>query len=127
VKGRSRTEAQELLERHEALGAESDFLAARRSYERALGDAADARLRLDYGYLLFCHGRHELRRAIEQYVQAIELDPAYDKPHFQLIAAYAGLGEPELAVAMYERRARVREDARGPWRPAWASRPGMRR
>jgi tetratricopeptide (TPR) repeat protein len=94
----------ELLERYEALGEERDFLAARPLYEQALAGKADARTLNDYGYLLECHGRRELRRAAELYEQAIELDPAHDKPHYQLISAHAGLQQPEVAVAMYEWR-----------------------
>src|SRR5919108_1139039 len=95
---------EELLDRYEALGEESDFLAARPLYEVALAETPDARLLLEYGYLLECHGRNELRRAVEQYERAIELDPGYDKPHYQLISARAGLEEPELPVALYEQR-----------------------
>lgn len=94
----------ELLERYEALGEERDFLAARPLYEQALADGPDPRLLNDYGYLLECHGRRELRRAVELYERAIELDPGYDKPHYQLISARAGLQEQELPVATYERR-----------------------
>ena len=36
--------------------------------------------------------------------RAIALDPAYDKPHYQLISAHAGLGQAEIPVAIYERR-----------------------
>jgi hypothetical protein len=35
---------------------------------------------------------------------AIELDPDYDKPHYQLISAHSGLQQPEVPVAVYERR-----------------------
>jgi tetratricopeptide (TPR) repeat protein len=98
---------EELLERYEALGAEGDFLAAKPLYERALLDAPDARVLNEFGYLLECHGRRELRRAVELYKQAIELDPRYDKPHFQLISALAGLQEPQSAVRMYEGRLRT--------------------
>jgi tetratricopeptide (TPR) repeat protein len=94
----------DLLERYEALGEERDFLAARPLYEQALAGEADARTLNDYGYLLECHGRRELRRAVELYERAIELDPAYDKPHYQLISAHAGLQQPEVPVAIYERR-----------------------
>jgi tetratricopeptide (TPR) repeat protein len=94
----------ELLERYEALGDESDFLAAWPLYERALAEAPDAQLLNDYGYLLKCHGQRELRRAVELYQRAIEPDPSFDKPHHQLISARAGLQEPELPVALYERR-----------------------
>jgi tetratricopeptide (TPR) repeat protein len=97
---------EELLERYEALGEESDFLAAKPLYEQALAEAPEARLLNDYGYLLYAHSQRELRRAVELYERAIELDPGYDKPHYQLIVARAGLQEPELAVRMYERRLR---------------------
>jgi hypothetical protein len=50
---------QELLERYEALGDERDFLAAKPLYEQTLGEAEDARLLNDFGYLLACHGRRE--------------------------------------------------------------------
>jgi tetratricopeptide (TPR) repeat protein len=97
-------ERDELLERYEALGDERDFLEAKPLYEVGLREAPDARLLNDYGYLLACHGRRELRRAVELYERAIELDPGYDKPHYQLISARAGLGEAELSVATYQRR-----------------------
>jgi tetratricopeptide (TPR) repeat protein len=97
-------EKDELLERYEALGDESDFLAAQPLYERALAERSDARMLNDYGYLLECHGRRELLRALELYERAIDLDPGYDKPHYQLISAQAGLQQPELAVALYEQR-----------------------
>jgi tetratricopeptide (TPR) repeat protein len=97
-------EKEEHLERYEALGDERDFLAAIPLYERALAEAPDARLHSDYGYLLECHGRNELRHAIEQYERAIELDPEYDKPHFQLISARVALQEPDLLVSIYEQR-----------------------
>jgi tetratricopeptide (TPR) repeat protein len=95
---------EELLERYEALGEESDFLAAKPLYQQALAAEPDARLLNEYGYLLECHGRRELRRALELYERAIKLDPGYDKPHYQLISAQAGLQQPELPVAMYEQR-----------------------
>src|SRR5436190_15887148 len=93
-----------LLERYEALGDERDFLAAKPLYEQALTEAPDPRVLNDYGYLHECHARRELRRAVELYEQAIEIDPAFDKPHYQLISARAALQEQELAVAAYERR-----------------------
>ena len=93
-----------LLERYEALGEEDDFLAAKPLYEQELKEAPDARVLNDYGYLLYAHGRRELARAVELFERAIELDPDYDKPHYQLISAHAGLQQPELAVALYEQR-----------------------
>jgi tetratricopeptide (TPR) repeat protein len=98
---------EELLERYEALGEEGDFLAAQPLYEQALREAPDARALTDFGYLLYGHARRELRRAVELYERALELDPAYDKPHYQLILARVALQEPELAVRMYEERLRV--------------------
>jgi tetratricopeptide (TPR) repeat protein len=95
---------QELLERYESLGDERDFTAAKPLYEQALNEREDARVLCDFGYLLECHSRIELRRAVALYERAIELDPDYDKPHYQLISARAGLREPELAVDLYERR-----------------------
>jgi tetratricopeptide (TPR) repeat protein len=95
---------EELLARYETLGEESDFIAARQLYEQALAGDCDARVATDYGYLLECHARLELRRAAELYERAIELDPSYDKPHFQLIMARAGLQETELPIVTYEQR-----------------------
>ena len=94
----------ELLDRYEATGDEEAYEAARPLYERALDQTPDARLLVRYGYLLECHGRRSLRQAVEQYERAIELDPGFDKAHYQLIGARAGLREPELSVALYERR-----------------------
>ena len=95
---------EQLRGRYEALGDERDFLAAKPLYERALAERPDARVLNDYGYLLECHGRRELRRAVELYEQAIELDPAFDKPHYQLISVRAALQEQGIAVSSYEQR-----------------------
>jgi len=95
---------EELLERYESLGDEEDFLAARPLYEQALAEREDARLRRDYGYLLQCHGRRELRRAVDEYERAIALDPTDDTLHYQLILGRASLLEPERAVDLYEER-----------------------
>ena len=104
---------EELLERYEALGEESDFLAARSLYERALAGEHDARDLTDYGYLLESHARLDLRRAVELYERAIQLDPSDDRPHYQLISARAGLQEPALPIASYEHRvARSPDDVR---------------
>ena len=94
----------EHVERYAALGEEDDFRAAKRLYEQAIADGEDARLLTGYGFLLEAHGRNELRRAAALYERAIELDPGYDKPHFQLISARAALREPERAVQVYEAR-----------------------
>ena len=94
----------QLLERYEALGNEHDFLAAKPLFERAIAERPDADLLLQYGYLLECHGRNELRQAVAQYERAIDLDPHSDKPVYQLISACTGLREPERAVAYCEAR-----------------------
>jgi tetratricopeptide (TPR) repeat protein len=76
----------ELLRRYEALNDERDFSAATALYERSLAEEGeDPRLLVEYGYLLECHGRNQLRRAAELYERAVKLDPGYDKAHYQLI------------------------------------------
>lgn len=98
----------ELRERDEALGDERDFLAAKPLFERALADSDDdACLLNSYGFLLESHGRNLLRQAVALYERAIELDPEWDTPHYQLISARAGLREPERPVAYYEQRLRT--------------------
>ena len=104
----------ELLERYEALGEDDDFRAARPLFEAeirrrvdsavGLQGADDAVLLRQYGYLLECHGRITIRRAIEQYERSIDLDPDADKVRYQWIGAKASLGEPETAVDLYRER-----------------------
>jgi hypothetical protein len=103
----------ELLERYEALGEDDDFLAAkplfeaevqRRESEAGLRGPEDALLLRQYGYLLECHGRITIRRAIGQYERSIDLDPAADKVRHQWIGAKASLGEPETAVDIHRQR-----------------------
>ena len=104
----------ELLERYEALGEDGDFLAAKPLFEaeirrRQLSEPGlhgpdDALLLRQYGYLLECHGRITIRRAIEQYERSIDLDPDADKVRYQWIGAKASLGEPETAVDLYRER-----------------------
>jgi tetratricopeptide (TPR) repeat protein len=96
--------ARRLLERYEALGEEPDYFAAKTLYERALERSQDVDLLLGYGYLLECHGRNELRRALASHTRAIELHPDAEKPRWQLIGCCAGLLEPERAVAFCEQR-----------------------
>lgn len=94
----------ELRARYEARGDEQDFVAAKAMYEQELaGSDGNARLHLDYGYLLECHARNELRRAAAEYERAIALSPSDAKGHYQWISARAGLQEPEIAVVAYER------------------------
>lgn len=95
----------ELLRRYEARGNEADFLAAKSLYEQALAESHDdAALHLQHGYLLECHARNQLRQALAEYERSIELNPNGNKAHYQLIGARAGLLEPEIPIAAYERR-----------------------
>ena len=104
----------ELLERYEALGEDGDFLAAKPLFEAeirlreegkpGLHGPEDALLLRQYGYLLQCHGRITIRRAIEQYERSIDLDPGADKVRYQWIGAKASLGEAETAVDLHRER-----------------------
>jgi tetratricopeptide (TPR) repeat protein len=106
----ARIDKKELLERYEATGEEAVYLKALPLYERAARDGADPETLKDYGYLLECHARNLLRRAVAQYERAIELDPDSDKPRYQLISARAGLQEPELPIAEYEKELEAAPD-----------------
>jgi len=104
----------ELLERYEALGQDDDFLAAkplfeaeirrREESEAGLHGPEDSLLLPQYGYLLECHGRITIRRAIEGYERSIALHPGADKVRYQWIGAKASLGEEETAVDVYRER-----------------------
>src|SRR5215510_9610872 len=105
----------ELLERYEALGEDDDFLAAKPLFEAEVqrleqreaglhGPGAAVLLR-QYGYLLNCHGRITIRRAIEQYQRSIDLGPDDDQAHYMWIGAKATLDEAEDAVTHYRERA----------------------
>jgi hypothetical protein len=73
-------EKEELLEQYETTGNEDVFVEAKRLYERALEETPDAGLLMRHGYLLECHGRLSIRRAVAQYERSIELDPSADNP-----------------------------------------------
>ncbi|HLW95782.1 MAG TPA: hypothetical protein VKS25_10415 [Solirubrobacteraceae bacterium] len=92
-----------LQERYEIRGDEEDFVAAKDLYERALEATPTAETLQQYGYLLYCHGRRELRRATEQYRRALELDPRADKARYMLIGTLADLRDGDEMVALYER------------------------
>ncbi|HET9971555.1 MAG TPA: hypothetical protein VFQ68_25200 [Streptosporangiaceae bacterium] len=94
----------ELAERYEALGDENGFLAARRLFEQDLTGRSGALDRRQYGYLPECHGRRALRRAADQYEQAMALDPDQDKIQYQWMHARAALGQPDDAVTRYRDR-----------------------
>jgi tetratricopeptide (TPR) repeat protein len=97
---------EELRERYEATGDERYYELARPLYEQALAASpGDPRLLTDFGYLQDCHGRVAIRAAAGCYRRAIEADPSLDKPHFQLIASLAALGELDTLIPQYEQMA----------------------
>jgi tetratricopeptide (TPR) repeat protein len=107
-------EMAELLERYEADGDESVYAEARQLYEQALAADGDAHVLLEFGYLQECHGRYAIRAAVGCYERAIDADPQYDKPHWQLIHAMAALGQADKVVARYQQRlAAAPADLRG--------------
>src|SRR5260370_7723230 len=106
----ARVDKKDLLERYEATGDEAAYLEALPLYEQAARNGADPETLKDYGYLLECHARRLLRRAVELYERAIELDQDFDKPRYQLISARAGLQETELPIAEYEKKLEAAPD-----------------
>ncbi len=70
----------ELLERYEALGELDDYLAAKALFERAIAGQPTGLVLRQYGYLLECHGRITIRRAIEQYERSMVLDLGESTP-----------------------------------------------
>jgi tetratricopeptide (TPR) repeat protein len=93
----------ELLDRYEATGDEALFREALPLYEQAIANGATPDELVQYGYLLECHGRIVLRKAVAQYERAVELEPEFDKARYQLIGARAGLLEPEREIAACEK------------------------
>jgi len=91
----------DLLERFEATGDEAAYLEALPLYKAAAAVGNDAGDLLGYGYLLQSRGRDLLGQAIAQYERAIAIDPADDKPRYQLISARAALGDADREVDVY--------------------------
>lgn len=102
----------ELVERYEALGDEDEFAAAKESFERDLAGQTDPLFFRQYGYLLECHGRRALHRAVEQYERSMALDPAADKVRYQWISAMGALGEADTVVARSRARVAAPGDVR---------------
>ncbi|MHB8469614.1 MAG: hypothetical protein ACYDCH_07665 [Gaiellaceae bacterium] len=94
----------ELLARYELRGDECDYLAAKPLYEQTLAQREDPRLLLEYGYLLECHARNQLRQAVDRYRRAVELDPAADKARYQLIRTLAALFDTDEMIDLYRQR-----------------------
>src|SRR5215472_15650283 len=91
-----RTRASRLLNEYEALGfrpgGEPAHAEAMQAYRQLLAEHPDdATVHQEYGYLQECHGRNLIRAAAACYERAIELDPGWDQPHYQLIFARAAL------------------------------------
>jgi len=104
-----REKASRLVNDYEALGlrpgGEPAYAEAVIAYQRLLAaHPGDATLHQEYGYLQECHGRNLIRAAVARYERAIELDPGWDKPHYQLIFARAALFESELVIDLYKKR-----------------------
>jgi tetratricopeptide (TPR) repeat protein len=102
-----RENASQLMNEYEALGlrpgGESAYAEAMTAHQQLLAEhPSDARLHQEYGYLQECHGRNLIRAAVGCYERAIELDPGWDKPHYQLIFARAALAESESAIELYK-------------------------
>src|SRR5260370_5454654 len=75
------------------------------AYGQLLADhPEDARLHLEYGCMQQGRGRNVSRAAVGCYEQASELDPGWDKPHYQLIFARSALHESERAIDLYKKR-----------------------
>jgi tetratricopeptide (TPR) repeat protein len=104
-------ELKELLRRYEATGDEATYVEANAGYEVAI-DAAphNAELHHEYGYLRECHARNELRLAAARYERAIELEPEWAKPRYQLLAVRAALLEIEDAIRVQRERLAARPD-----------------
>lgn len=94
----------QLVERYEALGDEDEFAAAKELFERDLAGQTDPLFFRQYGYLLECHGRRAIQRAIKQYERSMTLDPAADKVQYQWIGAMGSMGESDRVVARYQAR-----------------------
>jgi tetratricopeptide (TPR) repeat protein len=104
-----RDKAFRLMNDYEALGlrpgGEPAYIDGMRAYQQLLAEhPGDARLHLEYGYLQECHGRNLIRAAVGCYERAIELDPGWDKPHYQLIFARSALQETDRVIDWYKQR-----------------------
>jgi tetratricopeptide (TPR) repeat protein len=104
-----RQKASRLMNEYEALGprpgGESAYAGAMTAYQQLLAEhPEDAELHLEYGYLQQCHGRNLIRAAVSCYERAIELDPGWDKPNYQLIIAREALHESERVIDIYRKR-----------------------
>ena len=65
----------DLKDRYEATGDEAAYEEALPLYEQAIANGADPQDFIDFGYLLECHARNLLRRAVASYEHALDLDP----------------------------------------------------
>ena len=65
---------------------------------------SDAQEWLDRGLAHQTNAWDELREALSCYECAIELDPSFEKAHYQLVVVYVALGQALDAAAVYQRR-----------------------
>ncbi len=104
-----RQKASRLMDEYLALGprpgGEPAYTEAMLAYQQLLAEhPEDAQLHLEYGYLQECRGRNVIRAAVACYERAIELDPGWDKPHYQLILARSAFQENERTIDLYKKR-----------------------
>jgi tetratricopeptide (TPR) repeat protein len=105
-----------LLDQYEARGDDDLYARAKPRYEQAIAADPDPVLIRDYGYLLECHARRELRRAVEQYEYALALDPSADKVRYQKISAQAALGRINEEIRDYTAHVGAAPDDIRPYR-----------
>jgi len=71
------------------------------AYERCLALDPDPKHAFQKG---FCHGRKgQFAKAVEAYNRALEMDPTYSKPYYNLGLAYMKLKNYEDALAIFEK------------------------
>lgn len=105
-----------LLDQYEARGDEDLYARAKPRYEQEIAANPDPVLVRDYGYLLECHARRELGRAVEYYEHALVLDPEADKVRYQKISAQAALGRISEEIRDYTAQVAAAPDDIRPYR-----------
>ena len=83
---------------------ESAHAEAVQAYQQLLVKQTDATLHQEYGVLQECRGRNLIRAAAACYERAIELDPGWDKQHYQLIVAGADRAKSDRVIELHKRR-----------------------
>ncbi|HEX7996722.1 MAG TPA: hypothetical protein VF506_22620 [Streptosporangiaceae bacterium] len=109
-------ELRSLLDLYEARGNEDLYVRAKPRYEQAIAADPDSVVIRDYGYLLECHARPELARALEQYEHALALEPEADKVRYHRMSAQAALGHIDEEVRDYTAQVAAAPDDIRPYR-----------